>query len=225
MTDLASITVTAGLGIAGLYLGQSLRRKTRAEIESNVAERRLSAYGDLWERTLLAAPMNTSALAAEEREKLYSSLTNWYFSSGNGMVMSEDTRSIYLTAKRNLTCDEHKLQPKSLCDEVAGAAAADQAAIRGAASVRQLSLLRTSMRADLLVYSGPWGQKLTRADRRFLSACGVRQWRRPWRPTLGRGASTATGDAAAEPPIGAGSATSEPTRTPHEAHTSRQRSA
>jgi hypothetical protein len=184
VSDYVNIATTVGLGVAGLYFGQSLRRKTRAEIEAHVAERRLEAYSALWEATLVAAPSGRDALSANERRALHEEFTTWYFTGGHGMVLSEDTRNIYLTAKNNLTCDLEALQPESLRARLKAAPGSSRDALRGAASVRQLSLLRTSMRADLLVYTGPWGQRLGTEDRHFLAACGVRRWRRPWRPSL-----------------------------------------
>ena len=107
--------MTVGLGVAGLYVGQSVRRKTRAEIESQVAERRLDAYGALWEITKDATPMRLRTrqgpLTNKERRVLHCELTHWYYSGGYGMVLSEDTRNIYLTAKENLVCALEDLQP------------------------------------------------------------------------------------------------------------------
>lgn len=179
-----SIAVTATLGVSGLYFGQSLRRRTRAEIEAQVAERRVQAYGELWQTTLAAAPSNGRAVTAAERILLHQQMTEWYFTKGNGMVLSEGTRAIYLTAKNNLECDVREVQPKTLRTALAAADAQQRDAMLGRAVVRQLSLLRTSMRADLLVYSGPWGRTLDAEDRRFLAACGISRWRRPWRPSL-----------------------------------------
>ena len=86
MSDWAAIGVTAVLGVGGLYLGQSVRRKRRAEVEAHVAERRLQAYGDLWQTTITAAPSNGKALTAHERDSLHRAFTKWYFAQGNGMV-------------------------------------------------------------------------------------------------------------------------------------------
>jgi hypothetical protein len=168
---------------AGLYLGQSIRRKTRAEIEQQVAGRRLEAYDELWSKTPIAMGGGAALASAAAREKLYAELTAWYYEGGNGMVLSEQTRNVYLAAKANLVCAPDELQPPALADRVGRLEGADREAERGRASTRQFSLLRTSMRADL-VYTGPWGQRLDREDRQFLRACGVRQWRRPWRPSL-----------------------------------------
>jgi hypothetical protein len=207
--------VTAGLGVAGLYVGQSVRRKTRAEIESQVAERRLEAYGALWEKTKDATPMrlrtSRGPLTDKERRALHDELTHWYYSGGYGMVLSEDTRNIYLTVKENLVCALEDLEPESLYESARKADPAEQETIRGTASIRQLSLLRTSIRADLLVYTGPWGQKLTKADRLFLKACGVRQWRRPWRPSL-RGRRAVEKD---EPILAARRGVSQSDEEPH----------
>lgn len=199
MSDWANITVTAILGLGGLYIGQSIRRKTRAEIESAVAERRLSAYFRLWEHTKDAAPMrreDAKPFDADRRSALYDELTDWYFEAGNGLVLGEDTRGIYLTAKKNLICGSEALSESSkrmqqvVDSDAPGYPENHQNTrdkeddSRASLSTRQLSLLRTSMRADLLVYSGPWGQKLSKDERAFLKECGVRTWRRPWRRTL-----------------------------------------
>jgi hypothetical protein len=47
--------------------------------------------------------------------------------------------------------------------------------------VRQFSLLRTAMRADIALYTTPWGSPLTEDDVAFLLACGVDVGREPWR--------------------------------------------
>jgi hypothetical protein len=185
MSDWVAIATTAGLGVAGLYFGQSIRRRTQAEIEAHVAEERIKSYSALWEIMLVAAPSGGGPLLLDDRRALFTKLTKWYFTAGHGMVLSEDTRGLYLTAKNNLVCPPDKLVPKRLRERLeAERDLGKRDRLHGAASVRQLSLLRTSMRADLLVYSGPWGRRLEGEDRAFLRACGVRQWRRPWRPTL-----------------------------------------
>jgi hypothetical protein len=175
LSDLPTIAVTAVLGLGGLYVGNSIHRKTRAEIESKVAERRLEAYYELWKKMKDAAPIrreDAQPFDEDSRSRLYDQLTHWYFEEGNGMVLGEDTRRIYLRTKENLICNRDDTDLKG--DEL------DRARL----SMRQLSLLRTSMRADLLVYSQPSGEKLTPEDKAFLKDCDVRTWRRPWRRTL-----------------------------------------
>jgi hypothetical protein len=57
----------------------------------------------------------------------------------------------------------------------------DPDTVRGWASTRQFSLLRTAMRGDIAIYTSPWGQHLAEADKEFLDACGVDLNREPWR--------------------------------------------
>lgn len=63
----------------------------------------------------------------------------------------------------------------------------DPEAVWGEASLRQVSLLRASMRADLAIYSSPAsptgrGPELGKEDREFLVASKVTLNRQPWRP-------------------------------------------
>ena len=95
MVGWIGIAVTAVLGLGGLYFGNSLRRKTRIELETR--------------------------------------------------LLTEATRNIYLNAKRNLTCPPENLVPKTLAEQIIR----DGDVARGQASIDQLSLLRTPMRADI----------------------------------------------------------------------------
>lgn len=56
----------------------------------------------------------------------------------------------------------------------------DNAIARSDLAIRQLSLLRTAMRADLGIIGRPYGQSLDPVDRAFLRSAGVRLWERPW---------------------------------------------
>ena len=47
------------------------------------------------------------------RSDLYDKLTEWYFNEGNGLVLGEDTRAIYLTAKQELICEPGALSGSS----------------------------------------------------------------------------------------------------------------
>jgi hypothetical protein len=57
----------------------------------------------------------------------------------------------------------------------------DPDTVRGNASIRQLSLLRTQTRADIEIYSSPWGKPLEDDDEAFLKACEVDLGQEPWR--------------------------------------------
>src|SRR4051812_47511837 len=113
------IVVTAALTVVGLYYANSLRRRTNAEVEKGVAEKRFSSYAALWAPLKLASPMRDSPLTRLERESLFDSLTDWYYKDGNGMLLTEQTRNIYLNAKRNLTCVDDRLVPAALAKRVA----------------------------------------------------------------------------------------------------------
>lgn len=182
MSEWVGIAITAALSLAALYYGNNLRRRTRAEIEAKVAEKRLPAYAALWEKTKIASPMRGTPLTPDERSQLFNDLTDWYYDGGNGMLLTETTRNIYLKAKTNLTCPAEKLVPESLRDRVA----AEGEAARGWASIDQLSLLRTSMRSDVEIFTQPYDEELSPDDLAFLEASGVDLGRRPWRDAVSR---------------------------------------
>lgn len=179
MTDWPSVAAAAAVGAAGLYLGNSIHRRIRAEIDSHVAEKRFGSYAALWAKTKLASPMRTEPLSEAERETLFKDLTGWYYEAGNGMLLSQDVRNIYLKAKKNLTCPVDELQPESLRDRVRAGDTPDQ--VRGQASIDQLSILRTSMRADIKIYTSPYDEELDDEDIAFLVECNVDIGRSPWK--------------------------------------------
>lgn len=182
MTEWLNIVVTAALGVAALYYGQSLRRRTRAEVEAQVAEKRFAAYAALWAKTKSASPMRATPVTEAERFKLFNELTDWYYDSGHGMLLAEQTRNIYLKAKKNLTCPVAELEPTSLAEKVV----ADGDAARSSLSVDQLSLLRTSMRGDIQIYTEPYNEQLSPDDIAFLEACKVDLSQPPWRDAVSR---------------------------------------
>ena len=71
--------------------------------------------------------------------------------------------------------------PKSLSE----AASADDA-VRGQASIDQLSLLRTSMRADIRIFTQPYDEELSAEDIAFLKSSKVKLDRPPWKDALER---------------------------------------
>jgi hypothetical protein len=173
--------VTAGLGAAGLAVANSLKLRRRAERESAAIERRWDAYQGLWTATMDAAPMRRerqAVLSEQDREKLYDALTKWWFEGGGGMILGEPARSLYLAAKQNLVCADEALKPPSAAEYVM--AATDRHRARSALTTRQLSLLRTAMRADLGIVGRPYGKRLDDLDRDFLRSQGTRLWEHPW---------------------------------------------
>jgi hypothetical protein len=177
MADWVAIVVTAAVSLAAIYYGNNLRRRTRAEVEAKVAEKRLPAYAALWAKTKIASPTRSTPLTPTERAHLFEGLTDWYYDCGNGMLLTEATRNIYLRAKRNLTCPDAELVPSSLRESVARGGDPE----RGWATIGQLSLLRTSMRADVEIFTQPYDEELDEEDVAFLKACKIDLNRPPWR--------------------------------------------
>ena len=89
----------------------------RSEVEANVAEKRFAAYAALWATTKDASPMRGAPLTPIERSQLFNKLTDWYYDGGQGMLLTEPTRNIYLRAKKNLTCPIEELVPESLAEQ------------------------------------------------------------------------------------------------------------
>jgi hypothetical protein len=200
MAEWVDIAVTLALGVVGLSLVHSLRR----QIAAKVAEKRFDSYAALWEKLKVASPLRTvtneGPLTREERRTLYDELTDWYYDGGNGMLLSEQARNVYLAAKENLVCEVDELRPESLRAKVKQSV--DPDGVRGWASIRQFSLLRTAIRGDIAIYTSPWGRVLDDEDREFLLACGVDLDREPWR-TSARGVlpgRRSRGDARVTPP-------------------------
>jgi hypothetical protein len=180
MAEWVGIAVTALLTIAALYYGQSLRRRIRAEVEAKAAEKRFEAYAALWQKTKTASPMRNAPLTPGERSQLFQDLTDWYYDGGHGMLLTQQTRNIYLKAKKNLTCPVEELEPASFKEQVA----LEGDAVRSTTSIDQLSLLRTSMRADIEIYTQPYDNELSPDDIEFLRACKVDLDRPPWRDAI-----------------------------------------
>jgi hypothetical protein len=158
-------------------IANSLRRR----ITLQITERRLQAYVALWEQMKVASPMrlygpDPQPLTSQERKELYDQFTSWYYDNGNGMLLGQETRNLYLCAKKNLVCPFEKIEPKSLQTEERKT---DEG--RGRLSMRQLSLLRTRMKADLEIYGSYFFGKLEPDDKVFLKHCRQQLHRRPWR--------------------------------------------
>jgi hypothetical protein len=106
----------------------------------------------------------------------------WYYSEGNGMLLANGTRTMFLKVKDNLVRAPEELEPRSFRTEVLNAEVDKREAIRGERAIQQLSLLRTRMKADLGVFGIHYGGGLEDAHKKsFLKDCGECLWRRPWR--------------------------------------------
>ena len=131
-------------------------------------------------------------LTETDRMTLYDTLTKWFWDEGGGMVLGEPSRTIYLRAKENLRLPDSELWRPSVAATVRQDANSEIA--RSRLARRQLSLLRTAMRADLGIVGRPYGRPPSPADKEFLRLAGTRLWQPPMvgreRTKLGRRAST-----------------------------------
>jgi hypothetical protein len=169
---------TAFLGLVGLWLAHNYRRQIRLKL----AERQVDAYKELWTMTAVASPERATPLDHAERQKLRDEINRWYFDDGNGILMSTPGRDLLIAFQSNLTCPTDSVKPQSLANELA--TLPDDAAERrrGCTCIRQASLLRTQLKADLNLHVGVnYYTGLRQVDRDFLVSCGVSPRRRPWR--------------------------------------------
>lgn len=180
LTVIAAIAVPV-VTLIGAYLAYSHRR----QIKMQVAEKRLAAYEKLWDKMSFASPVRLTKwkaqpLSREEREILFNDFVTWYYEKGNGMFMDERTRSVYLCVKDNLIRDLEYYQPPSLREKLKELPPEKQEQARGYLSIRQLSLLRNRMKADLEVYGLPYHVNLNEEDRELLDYCNEELSSKPW---------------------------------------------
>ncbi|MFI9818228.1 hypothetical protein [Saccharothrix variisporea] len=169
---------TAFLGVVGVWLAHNIRRQMRVKL----AERQADAYVRLWTITAAASPSRTTPLDVAERRELCAGMDRWYFDEGNGVFMPRLTRNLFVAAQSNLICPNDAVQPGVLAEELAELPAADAERRRGCVSIRHLSLLRTQLKVDLSLHLGfDHLSRIYPEDRAFLRACGISDWRRPWR--------------------------------------------
>jgi hypothetical protein len=171
------VIVTSAITLTGLYLAYSFHRQQRIKI----AEQRIDAYRKLWHvmeparPSRLDPPDSSGPISAAEARELYDSVTAWYFENGNGVMLTEPTRAMYLEAKRRLGA----YSSGTLDGADSGAA--------GERRMRELSLLRTQMKFDLTIYGVFHPDSLDHEDEAFVRSCGLNPqfWGRPLGQRLG----------------------------------------
>lgn len=176
----AAPTLVVGVGttIAALYAAR-LASSYRRQLDLKTSEARMEAYAALWALFRVAAPTRPQPMSEAERLDLFEQTTDWYYAKGNGMLLTAQTRQIYLKAKLNLRCPDDQLFPPSLRTELPPDPV-DRERWRGQLSQDQLSLLRTQMKADLAITGKVYSGLLSRRDIAFLEACGVTLAEEPW---------------------------------------------
>jgi hypothetical protein len=181
----AAVVVSIVVGVVGLYLGNSIRRKGRQERETATIAKRFEVYPKLWAATKEAAPMAevvepAQDMTAHDLDALYAELHRWFWDEGGGTYLGEPSRTMYLRAKENLKRRDEDLWPDSARERVRRVPRDRRRHVRSALARRQLSLLRTALRADLGIHGRPYRGGLTEDDKDFLRRSGARLWRRPW---------------------------------------------
>jgi hypothetical protein len=165
--DVAQLVITSLVAVIGLYLAHSFRRQQRLRI----AERRLDAYGELWALMEVARPTRVQdvsvdregPLTRDEARELYRDMTHWYFRSGNGLLLPDATKDLYLKVKARLgTYAEGGDSPSDW---------------EGTQRIEELGLLRAQMRLDLDIYSVPYlsspDPKSRKLTTELLDAAGI----------------------------------------------------
>jgi hypothetical protein len=171
--DAVALAVTSAITLVGLYLAHNLRRQQRLRI----ADQRIASYCHLWSRMAVARPSRvdphdrTGPLTRKEARELYDEMTAWYFDSGNGMMLTDATATMYLVAKKRLAAFA---DGPSEADDVQSRAESER-------RMRELSLLRTQMKSDLAIYGRFDPGSLDTADEEFVRVCGMdpSRWARP----------------------------------------------
>jgi len=176
----------------GLWFANNYRRQMALKL----SQTRLEAYSRLWEITGVAAPTRLDGwgddgyLRLDERRDLWAAMTDWYYSKGDGILLTAITKDVYLNVKHNLVCESSALRPDGLHDEVRkalklspGQELDDKA--RGTLAIRLISLLRTQLKSDLTIYGPTYSGKLAPYERRFLKDSRVKLYSKAWRTEAG----------------------------------------
>jgi hypothetical protein len=159
----ATLVVTA----VGLWLANSYRR----QISLKLAQTRLEAYSRLWEITGIAAPTRLAGwgddghLRVEERREIWAAMTNWYYASGGGMLLTAITKKVYLNVKHDLVCKPSDLRHAHLADQITKALGLSEShelddKVMGTLAIRLISLLRTQLKSDLAIYGPTYPDEL-----------------------------------------------------------------
>ena len=122
-------------------------------------------------------PGGDGPLSPAEAKTIYDAMTTWYYDEGDGMLLTNRTKEMYLEAKKRLGRFAH--EGATLAD--------DERDEAGGRRMRELSLLRAQIKLDLSIY-GLHFEPLDEEDEAFLRAAGVAPWRWPprWRKLLRR---------------------------------------
>src|SRR5215475_346270 len=182
----ATLVITA----VGLWLAYNYRRQMALKL----SETRLEAYSRLWEITGVAAPTRLDGwggdgyLRLDERRELWAAMTDWYYASGGGMLLTAITKEVYLNVKHNLLCEWSKLRPAGLDAEIELGLPADYKpddTVTRILAIRLISLLRTQLKSDLTIYGQTYSGNLNNHEAFFLEQSGVNLRSKAWAMAAG----------------------------------------
>ncbi len=149
--------VQAAATLLAVVLGGVLSVYVRGQQLVKIGEKRLDAYGPLWELTK-SLRRSGPALSEEDLAVLSRQITDWYYQKGGGMLATPRTVQMFVKLRNNLTCGEEGFYPPSWQELWGGSPAGDPPPIpllhRQRMLAQQFSLLRTQMKMDCSVYYG-----------------------------------------------------------------------
>jgi hypothetical protein len=112
ISEWIGVAATTALGVAGLYLANTYRRRSKIEL----AQARRVSYAKQWVITALAAASRLKLSGAgtstpRQREPMHDALSGWHYRDGNEMLPARNTGSIFMSAKPNLVYSNADLKP------------------------------------------------------------------------------------------------------------------
>jgi hypothetical protein len=171
MGEISQALATIFLGVVGLWVGNNYRRQMRNSLTPQAA----GAYARLWEATAPSTPADDDPLSLEQRAELAKAMHEWYFRDGSGMYLPDTSRRLFFVIVSNLTCEVGKFAPASLAPRLNDRNPHVVEKVRGCASKRQMSLLRTQLKNDMAVYYSTATFNYLRDDEReLLASSGIR---------------------------------------------------
>ena len=183
MLDALNSILSLLLVAIGLYFAHNFRR----QLALKVVDRRVESYSRLWAIMEVSGPWRAESgrgpMSGEERRELYGKMTRWYFGDGSGMLLMPVTRELYLNAKFNMICPDDELRldlHRDALREFVPEESQRREDWRGELSMKQLSLLRAQMRADLQVFGLIYAGGLEPLDKAFLRMANVDLNKPPW---------------------------------------------
>jgi hypothetical protein len=86
---------------------EHLKGNVQAEIShlTQVFTPRLAAYRKLWEANSQVSYGGGAEITTAIRERLYATMTDWYYQDGNGIFLSQESTAIWLTTRAMLRSD------------------------------------------------------------------------------------------------------------------------